>query len=226
MGADNVLEVTVVTASGEIMIANACQNPDLFWAIRGGGGGTFGVVTELTVKAHMMPQTTTWTISIVKATNSTSVWWSLIAELHAQFPALKAGGFQGYYSLTGPPSSSALTFAGTFNLYNKPNGTAESLVKPIFSILEKTHGTVSYSSSITWFSTWIEFFDGVSDEENPAGVGGVAGTSRLLTATSLTKDVEYLADVLELIGPQDGPDVSITLTLHNRLLNVSIRLVY
>lgn len=209
MGADNVLQATVVTTSGDIIVANDCQNSDLFWAIRGGGGGTFGVVTELTVKAHAMPQTTTWTISILKATNSTSAWWRLIAELHAQLPELKAGGFQGYYSITGPPSSSALSFTGTFNLYNKPNGTSESLIQPILSILDKANGTAVYSSSITWSSTWIEFFNAIDgDEAGSAGVGGVASTSRLLTTASLTEDVEYLAGVLELIGPQDGSDVS------------------
>nr|WCO08190.1 RNase T2 protein [Pestalotiopsis microspora] len=209
MGADNVLQATVVTTSGDIIVANDCQNSDLFWAIRGGGGGTFGVVTGLTIKAHAMPQTTTLAISILKATNSTSAWWRLIAELHAQLPELKAGGFQGYYSITGPPSSSALSFTGTFNLYNKPNGTAESLIQPILSILDKANGTAVYSSSITWSSTWIEFFNAIDgDEAGSAGVGGVASTSRLLTAASLTEDVEYLAGVLELIGPQDGSDVS------------------
>jgi FAD/FMN-containing dehydrogenase len=42
---DNVVSVEVVTASGEVLIASADENPDLFWAIRG-GGGNFGVVTR------------------------------------------------------------------------------------------------------------------------------------------------------------------------------------
>jgi len=46
------LEAEVVTADGKVRIANACTNPDLFWALKGGGGGTFGVVTRLTLKTH------------------------------------------------------------------------------------------------------------------------------------------------------------------------------
>ena len=48
------LEARVVTPTGLILTANECQNEDLFFAIRGGGGGTFGVVTEITTLA--LPQ--------------------------------------------------------------------------------------------------------------------------------------------------------------------------
>ncbi|KDN50609.1 hypothetical protein RSAG8_01107, partial [Rhizoctonia solani AG-8 WAC10335] len=43
MGVDNVLQFQVVTADGKIVVANKCQNKDLFWAMRGGGGSTWGV---------------------------------------------------------------------------------------------------------------------------------------------------------------------------------------
>jgi FAD/FMN-containing dehydrogenase len=49
------LEVEIVTADGAIRIANTCTNPDLFWAIKGGGGGSFGVVTRLTLRTHELP---------------------------------------------------------------------------------------------------------------------------------------------------------------------------
>ena len=47
--ADNVLSVQIVTADGRLRTANAQSNPDLYWALRGGGGGNFGVVTSFTV---------------------------------------------------------------------------------------------------------------------------------------------------------------------------------
>jgi FAD/FMN-containing dehydrogenase len=53
--AANLLEAEVVTADGRVRIANAVQNPDLFWALKGGGGGTFGVVTRLTLRTHPLP---------------------------------------------------------------------------------------------------------------------------------------------------------------------------
>lgn len=52
LAADRVLEFDVVTPGGALMKANACSNTDLFFALRGGGGGTFGVVLQVTMKAH------------------------------------------------------------------------------------------------------------------------------------------------------------------------------
>jgi FAD/FMN-containing dehydrogenase len=48
---DNVVAAEVVTASGEVVQASAAQNPELFWAIRG-GGGNFGIVTAFDFAAH------------------------------------------------------------------------------------------------------------------------------------------------------------------------------
>ena len=48
---DNVAAAEVVTASGQVVRANAAENPELFWAIRG-GGGNFGIVTAFDFAAH------------------------------------------------------------------------------------------------------------------------------------------------------------------------------
>lgn len=50
------LEAEVVTADGKIRTANACTNQDLFWALKGGGGGTFGVVTRVTLRVRQLPE--------------------------------------------------------------------------------------------------------------------------------------------------------------------------
>jgi len=51
LSCDNVEGFTVVTADSSVVRANSKENPDLFWALRG-GGGNFGVVTEFEVKLH------------------------------------------------------------------------------------------------------------------------------------------------------------------------------
>jgi len=50
------LEAEIVTADGSVRIANEYMNSDLFWAIKGGGGGSFGVVTNLTLRTHDLPK--------------------------------------------------------------------------------------------------------------------------------------------------------------------------
>ncbi len=49
---DNIQSLTVVTADGKAVTANARQNADLYWACRGGGGGNFGIVTDFTFSTH------------------------------------------------------------------------------------------------------------------------------------------------------------------------------
>ncbi|KAG8688746.1 hypothetical protein FRC11_004850 [Ceratobasidium sp. 423] len=58
LGVDRVLQFRLVTPDGRARVANACQNQDLFWALRGGGGGTFGVVLEATSQVIPSPVST------------------------------------------------------------------------------------------------------------------------------------------------------------------------
>src|SRR5215469_13356160 len=53
--AAGLLEAEIVTADGAVRIANACSNADLFWGLKGGGGGTLGIVTRLTLATHDLP---------------------------------------------------------------------------------------------------------------------------------------------------------------------------
>jgi hypothetical protein len=49
---DDLVSAQVVTADAEIRTCDAAREPDLFWALRGGGGGNFGVLTSLTLRTH------------------------------------------------------------------------------------------------------------------------------------------------------------------------------
>ena len=81
----NLIEAEVVTADGDVKIANACSNPDLFWALKGGGGG-FGIVTRVTLRTHPLPEYFGGVSATIKAT-SDDAYRRLIAktvEFYAQ----------------------------------------------------------------------------------------------------------------------------------------------
>lgn len=78
--AAGLLEAEVVTADGAIRIANARTNPDLFWALKGGGGGSVGVVTRLTLRTRELPATFGSVSGKIKASTD-DAYRALIARL-------------------------------------------------------------------------------------------------------------------------------------------------
>lgn len=80
--AAGLLEAEIVTADGQIRIANACTNADLFWALKGGGGGSWGVVTKLTLRTHDLPSHFGIAWGTIKA-NSDDAFRKLIARFVA-----------------------------------------------------------------------------------------------------------------------------------------------
>lgn len=63
LACDNVVDFEMVDARGRILHANEQENPDLFWALRGGGGGNFGVVTAIKFAVHKMSNVGIFNIS-------------------------------------------------------------------------------------------------------------------------------------------------------------------
>ncbi|KAF7330618.1 FAD-binding domain-containing protein [Mycena sanguinolenta] len=81
LGADNALEFEIVVASGELLKVNQKSHPDLFYALRGGGAGSWGVIVSATF--HVYPTFNATSGSIFLATENNTVLASL-ATLHAQ----------------------------------------------------------------------------------------------------------------------------------------------
>ncbi|KAF1954516.1 FAD-binding domain-containing protein [Byssothecium circinans] len=203
MGADNIFEVEMATPSGDIVIANECQNADIFWAIRGGGGGTFGVITRITMKAYTMPQTTQWLWN-VSANNGTDArnWWKLVAELHAKMVKINELGFQGYYTISGPKNG-PLSMGGYFLAYDKRNSSIESTLEPFISLMNSAKDLASLSSNITRYDRWIDAYNALPKQtrDNTDGPGGTISSMRLLTREGLTEDLDASARMFGAIGP-------------------------
>lgn len=84
LAAASLLEAEIVTADGVVRTVSAHREPDLFWALKGGGGGTFGVITRLTLRTHDLPQTfgaVRWSIQAA----SDTAFRDLLARFLAQY---------------------------------------------------------------------------------------------------------------------------------------------
>jgi FAD/FMN-containing dehydrogenase len=83
--AAGLLEAEIVTADGVARTVNACSDPDLFWAIKGGGGGSWGVITRVTLRTHDLPE------------NFGSAWGKIKASSDQAYRKL-IGRFIDFYS--------------------------------------------------------------------------------------------------------------------------------
>ncbi|CAL1695780.1 unnamed protein product [Somion occarium] len=115
LGVDNVLEISIVVASGEHIKANSHKNTDLFWALRGGGGGTYGIVTSVTYRTHPLQQVIAGflTTSIKSSTPGTPpILVKLISEFFRMSPNLSDAGWGGYGLMapSAPGESLAMQF--------------------------------------------------------------------------------------------------------------------
>jgi len=72
LAAASLLEAEIVTADGTVRIANACTNADLFWGLKGGGGGSLGVVTRLTLRTHALPEFFGTASAMIRASSDTA----------------------------------------------------------------------------------------------------------------------------------------------------------
>ena len=90
LAADNLRSATVVTADGRVVTASPASNPDLFWALRG-GGGNFGVVTELEFQAMALGPIVVGGLRVYRADDAPAVL-SAYAAVMASAPDELCGG--------------------------------------------------------------------------------------------------------------------------------------
>ncbi|TLD35383.1 FAD-binding domain-containing protein [Venturia nashicola] len=96
LGADNILEAEIITPTGQLIIANSNSNPDLYWALRGGGGATFGIVTKLTYKTHPFVTQNALRITITPGSTGQVGYVRGMAYLMSLMPQFADFGMTGY----------------------------------------------------------------------------------------------------------------------------------
>ncbi|GAP85609.1 putative FAD FMN-containing isoamyl alcohol oxidase [Rosellinia necatrix] len=143
LGADQVLEVEIITADGKLLVANSVMNSDLFWAVRGGGGGTFGIVVSMTVKAFPDTYASTGFITINDTgTNTDRIYEFLGSFLTGTVPGLVDAGVYALFSLT--PLGFAMTPAFAPGMHQ---AELDLLIQPAIDAMQSLNLEYEYSSA-------------------------------------------------------------------------------
>lgn len=100
LAADQTLEFEVVTADGDVVTASQSENSDLYWALSGGGPGTYGIVTSMTVRAFPEANTGGGTLAIAAAYTTEELYNEAITAFHAMLPNMTDLGASLGYLLT------------------------------------------------------------------------------------------------------------------------------
>ncbi|KAF8625963.1 hypothetical protein AX17_006688 [Amanita inopinata Kibby_2008] len=173
LGVDRVLEYKVVTPDGQYRTVNQCQNQDLFFALRGGGGGTFGVVLESTVLAS--PVVTLQTVIVTFQPNATLTndLWTILADNGLKWADEGWGGF------------SVATAAIMINPNMSASDAATSM-QPLIQFGQnlQAQGVQGVQVIVTTFPTWKSFFDSFVGQFQAIVGANLAIGSRLIPRTN------------------------------------------
>ncbi|KAF9977531.1 hypothetical protein BGZ75_010286 [Mortierella antarctica] len=189
--ADNVLQYTVVTADGTVKIANAFQNKDLFWALRGGGGGTFAVVVEAVYRTHP-PLKTIQVATYQIYFKERETRHKLIKAWLSRQVDLSQDGWSGYAFI----QDDFLKIA--FSLTDKDWVFAQNSITPFFDYAESFEDAFVLGVVNTYSSFWDAYAASkLRMEDKNAGMNVVLG-SRLIPRRNLesSERVKELADAL------------------------------
>ncbi|KZT64785.1 FAD-binding domain-containing protein [Daedalea quercina L-15889] len=170
LGVDNVLQYTVVLPNASYVTVNAVQNTDLFWAMRGGGGPSFGVTTSVTYKTHPnLPITGAFYEASV---NSTDAYLELLELWVSYHNRVADAGWAGSW----PFVADTGLYLTLITLGAPPNQTANETLQGFFDESAEIPGvnvtlglTVQYPDFYEWY------YDNLVDSSMGYGLNYTAG---------------------------------------------------
>ncbi|PYI34319.1 hypothetical protein BP00DRAFT_454882 [Aspergillus indologenus CBS 114.80] len=209
LAADQVLEWEVITADGQLQTASPSQHEDLYWALSGGGGGTFAVVLSMTVRVYAEAPAASAMLSFTsaptskgtatsKAANQTRFWSVVRTFLLDTLPLLDAGGTALWMALPGVFTGGPLMFvAGPITF---PGATKPELEAHLASTLRtlQDYG-MAYESAIAEFPNYHASVADTAVDVVEFHVGG-----RLLSRQSLETQPDRFLQAVQSILNQNA----------------------
>lgn len=160
MAADHALEFEMITADGDYVTANAAENPDLFWALKGGGPATFGIVTSVTVKTHEeLPVAGAFLNINSTHTRDSDLFWQAVDAFHGLSNHYVDHDMYVYYELS--------ELRLHIQPFTAPNMNAAELEEALAPLYEKLDNLgVAYSTGIKEFDTFFDLYIDMYEDEN------------------------------------------------------------
>ena len=175
MAADQVLAYEVVTADGRFVTASNKVNSDLFWALRGGGGSSYGIVTSVIAKAYPRMKVTKSTFSFQAAPENSVSFWKGLNAFFERFPTFTDAGTYSFFRIWNYGTYLEFSMEPFF----APNHTLESfnnLTKPFFDDLKALN--ISVNPNTTFYEDFYSANEG-SWGADTLGVVSIRQASRL-----------------------------------------------
>jgi hypothetical protein len=190
MGADNILSFDAITAKGEYVTADAQQNPDLYFALRGGGPSSYAIVTSLTVKTFPEVPTAGTILNINSThTNDTALFNKAVHIFHNLANHYAENAMFVYFEIgPGPGRLHIAPFVGP----NMDEAKLKTVLQPLYDQLDAIK--VPYDTHTKAFSTFFEFYIDMFEDEPPNQQSIVGG--RLFTQQDITEHGDQIADAL------------------------------
>jgi hypothetical protein len=134
LGADQALEWEVITAAGEYVKATPTEAPDLYWALSGGGGGTYGVVFSLTVKTYPDVPASTANLTFLTLGVSSEAFYDAVHTFLTKLPGITDAGATCIWLLT--EDSFTLSPASAPNMTSQE---LQNLLQPVLDSLDQNN---------------------------------------------------------------------------------------
>ena len=186
-GVDNAIEIKVVTSCGEYLTTNNYQNSDLFWALRGGGGGTYGVVTSVTYRTYESLPVAYYSF-LANATDATAMK-KLVTGLFQFQPNLTDAGWGGYGGMV----ESSLFFVAVAPQMSTEAANISTQPLTNYASSLQSQG-VSSVVQLTAVPSWYEWYKLLFDAPGQNG-GNLMITSRLFSRDTLAYRSEDVAEI-------------------------------
>ncbi|KAL7619939.1 hypothetical protein AAE478_010486 [Parahypoxylon ruwenzoriense] len=152
LAADNTLSFEVVTPTGELLTASRTKNKDLYWALSGGGGGNYGVVTSMTVRAHPDATVSGATFLVNSSDGNPDQIFDIIDAFHASLPGIVDSGVMIIYFFT-----DTFLQIPAMTAYNKTQAEVEKILQPFADSLAAMG--VPFEPKFTEFSSYHDHYD-------------------------------------------------------------------